>query len=234
MTYLQLCRRLAQECGLSGTVPTGVTNQTGELKRIVDWVASAWDEIQSRHRDWRWMRVGFTLSTTSGDDDYAYSSATDALTAAAIARFRRWLVTDPENPPKCYLSSSGVSAEYWLSYLSYERFRTLYQIGTEQIGQPAHITINPQNQLVLGPTPDDTYVITGEFQRGNQTLSADADEPEMPDDFHMLIVYDAMLKYAGFDAANEIYHRGLNEGRPLRRRLELDQRPRIRIAGPLI
>ena len=46
MTFLELCRRLAREVDASGSGPSAVTGQTGENRRIVDWVASAWQDIQ--------------------------------------------------------------------------------------------------------------------------------------------------------------------------------------------
>lgn len=235
-TFLQLCQATSLECGVAGgdTVPSAVTNQTGELDRIVSWVKNAWVEIQNRNNsNWRWMRVGFTVNTVADDDSYAYTDCTDALTSIAIARFKRWRFTDSHDPAKIYLTSSGVGTQTWLTYLDWDDFKAIYRIGTQNSGFPAHISIDPQNKLVLGPKPNGIYTVTGDFVRSAQVLAADATEPEMPSDFHNLIVYEAMQRYGYFESAPEVLSRGKELAGPLRRQLELDQLPMMRLRGPM-
>ena len=112
-TFLQICKNVSRECNISGgdTVPTAVTAQTGELQRVVKWVEQAYKELQEKYLDWRWMRVGFTVNTVSGTDSYAYGTVTDILTSAAITRFSHWRLFDENDPPKIYLTSSGVGTE---------------------------------------------------------------------------------------------------------------------------
>jgi hypothetical protein len=154
-------------------------------------------------------------------------------TAAAITRLKRWAVENPYNPCKCYLTSSGAGAEYWLSYIPWDAFRTTYQIGTQAEGAPAHISVDPNNNLVLGPIPDAVYTITGEYHRSSQVLAADADEPEMPSEYHMLIVYTAMEDAGFHDMAEEIIARSNIKSRRLLRQLMQTQTPRMRKAGPM-
>lgn len=235
MNFLQLCQRTRQEIDVRGTGPSAVTGQTGLLQNIVDWVASSWDDLQTAKRNWKWMRVGFTVDTVASDDSYAYTDCTDVLTAAAIARFRRWWPVDDDGRAnfKIYKQSDGVGTERWLSYAEWSDFRSIYKIGTQNNGPPAFVTVDPQNNVVLGPAPDAVYVLSGEFQRGNQTLAANSDTPDMPSDFHMVLVYEAMKRYAQFKAAAEVFARAERDGTALRRSLELDQLPRITTAGPL-
>lgn len=235
MTYLQLCQELRREARRTGTGPTAVTGQVGELQDMVSWAANAWTELQNDRQDWRWMRSSFTVNTTSGDDSYAYTDCTDTLTSAAIARFGRWLPTDTDGTPvfKSYLTSSGVGSEAFLGYLPWGAFRSLYKTGTQNNGPPAYFTIDPQNNLVLGPKPDGIYTITGDYQRGAQVLTANGDTPDMPSRFHQLIVYLALSKYAGSVAAPEAMYRAASEGRSMMRQLERDQLPKIGLARPL-
>lgn len=237
MTFLELCQRLRQEVGIPGTGPSTVLSQTGELALLVDWIASSYTEIQQRHGGrWRWLRREFTLSTTASDGSYAYGDATDVTDAAAITRFRRWIFTDRDNPPKIYLTASGVGTERFLVYADYPAFRSVWKLGNNstQTGYPTFVAQDPNNNVLLAPIPDDAYTVRGEYWMKPQTLAADADEPEMPDDFHMLIVYRAMEKYAGFNAAQEVMIRAKNEGQPMMRNLEADQLfVDWRFAGPL-
>ena len=233
MTFLQLCSRLRQEVAYADSGPSAVTSQTGAHARCVDWIIESWNEIQNRHTTWRWMRRAFNFNTTASQEDYAYGAVTDTVASAAISRFKKWEITDRRNPPKCYLTASGVGVEYWLSYIPWDTFRALYKISTEQEGQPAHISIGPDNKLYLGPTPDAIYTITGEYQRSAQVLAANADTPECPSDYHMLIVYRAMEDAGFFENGEEILQRSNLKAKRLMRQLEMDQLPMISMAGPM-
>jgi len=223
MNYLQITQRTCQEAGLSGTVPTAVTNQTGELKRFVNWAEEAYTDIQNMNPFWRWMRVTFTLNTVASDDTYAYGDCTDSLTSSAITRFDHWMFDNCDDPPKAYLQSSGVGGEYWLEVVPWEWFKSVYKMGTQTTGAPAHITVDPQNNIVVGPSPDAVYVITGDYHRSAQVLAADADTPEMPTQFHKLIVYKALEKYGYFESAAEVVARAQKESALLMGQLRMNQ-----------
>ena len=65
MTFLELCQTVRQEVGVSGTGPTTVLNQEGQLKVIVDFVADSDFQIQILWEDWEflWAQYSSTLST---------------------------------------------------------------------------------------------------------------------------------------------------------------------------
>ena len=140
---------------------------------------------------------------------------------------------DLEDRPKCYLSSGGVGGEYWLIYIPWEQFKVLYKKGTQNNGQPIHITVDNAENIVLGPKPDAVYVVSGDFQRGVQVLAADGDIPDMPTNYHDLIVYRAIEKYGANSVAPEIFNRARLEGNRIMRALELSQLPRMRFGAPL-
>ena len=233
--FLQLAQKLRQECVGPGSSaqPSAVTSQVGQLKQFVDWTADAWKDIQLRHDNWRWMRKAFTVNTVSGDDTYAYGDCTDTETAAAITRFSRWWADDEEDAFKCYLQSSGVGTEYRLIFLPWENFKYLYKIGTQNNSQPAHVSVDHNNNIVLGPKPDGIYVVSGDYQRGVQTLAADADTPEMSAQFHDLIWRRAMELYGVRLAAPEVFQAAVREGNRTMRALERNQLPAIWLPPPL-
>lgn len=235
MNYLALCRQAVQDCDVSGsgTTPTTVVSQTGQLKLIVDWVKNAYIEIQNKHTDWRWMRRQFTFNTVNNDGIYEYGDCTDVDASAVITRFDRWWADDYEFPFTIYAQAAGVAAERDLQYLPWSYFKRMYRRGTQVSGPPAHVSVDDANRLVLGPKPDGIYVVSGEFQRSAQILAADADIPEMPTQFHMLIVYRAMMKYAGFESAPEVYDTGNAQATMMIRQLEANQKPMPRMAPPL-
>ena len=226
-TYLQLSSQLRQEVEGAGTGPTAVTSQTGVLARYVTWIADAWTELQQDRDDWFWMRKSFTVNTTSSDGDYAYTDCTDTVSLAAISRWSRWY----KHSFKCYLTASGVGAEYPLRWVEWENFRYRYRYGTQTDSSPRHVSMDPTLKFVLGPEPDAVYTVTGDYQIGPQTLAADADEPEMPSRFHKLIVYEAMIKYGMNSVAPEILNRAAMEAPKLRSPLMRMQLPAL-CAGP--
>lgn len=233
MTYLSICQDTRRECRVAGTGPSTVVSQTGRLGDIVAWVAQAYTEIQ-KLKHWNWLRSTFTVNTVANDDTYAYTDCTDSRLSATISRFAKWWLKNGDEPNvTIYLTSAGVGGENYLTPIDWVDFRERYKRGTQTPGQPIHVTIDPQNNLVLGPKPDAVYTINGEYQMSPQTLSADADVPEMPAQFHSLIMWRAVQKYGSSNNAAEVFQRGGYEGDREMRALERDQLPDVTIDGPL-
>lgn len=238
MNFLQIAQRLREESGLTSSAtlsPTSVLSQAGELKRIVNWAASAYTDLQASNQNWRWMRSTFSFPTVASTDSYAYTAATDLITAATITRFSRWIAFDDDGYENvsCYRTTTGVSDEQVLEFMPWSAFRDRYKRRTQTNGRPAHFTVDPQNKIVLGPNPDAIYTIKGEYQKSAQILAADTDTPEMPTDFHMLIVWNALLDYGGYAAASEVFTRAQVKARPLLSALVLDQTPSMAMPGSL-
>jgi hypothetical protein len=236
-TYLQLCQALRREASIAGAsgTPSAVTDQTGQMRDVVEWVKQAWTVIQNRHTNWRWLRSRFTVNTVADDDTYAYSDCTDSIASAAISRFSHWWALDEAGYSgiKSYLQSAGVAGEMWLSFLPWADFRARYRFGTQTSGTPVHFTVDPQNNLVLGPAPNAVFVVSGEYQKSAQILAANSDTPEMPSQFHDLVWLEAMRRYAGKQAAPEAMSRAIGEGNRLLRQLEVNQLPPMGFARPL-
>ena len=85
----------------------------------------------------------------------------------------------------------------------------------------------------MGLAPDAIYVLTGEYHRSAQILSADADEPEMPSDYHSLIKYQAMKYYGQYESAQEVVDRANDGIRRIMRQLIRNQGQPFRVGGPL-
>lgn len=236
-TYLQLCNDLAREGGVSGSASSisATANQTGEAGRIVNWVKQAHNEIQNRHDVWRWMRSKWTVDTVASDDTYAATDCTDSRLSAAITRFARWIPFDDNGASnvKTYLTSGGVSGERWMVPLPWNYFTALYKRGPQNSGPIVHFTIDPQNNILIGPVPDDIYTTSGEYQMSALEFSADGDTPEFPSRFHDLVWLVALGKYGRYHAAPECVLRSDVEGGRLMRQLEADQLPMISLAEPL-
>jgi hypothetical protein len=223
MNFLEAVQSLHYESKLPGSPPASVVGQTGRAADLVRWTAEAWNDIQ-RERDgkWKWLRAGFTLDTTASDPSYTYGDCTDVATAVAITRFRAWDL-DWREPTLIYLVSEGEATERELCIEDWPIFRSRYVRATHTDAPPSTISSDAANVLYLGPTPDGVYRVTGDYWRSNQALAENEDTPEMPADYHMLIPYRALTKYAYNTVGHEVLARARAEGVPMYEALVLNQ-----------
>jgi hypothetical protein len=235
VNFLQLCQRTRQECGITGTGPTAVTGQTGELKRVVDWVAEAYRRICAKEARWMFLRSEFSVNTVADTQAYVPTDCTDSVISQAIGhatvgKFRSW-VTDSF---WIYLQSAGVGTRRQFWPCNYFDFRYRYQMQATTNTFPAEWTIRMRdNALLLGPKPDAVYVVQGEYYRVAPALTADADEPVFPEDYHMLIVWYAKHLYAGFEESVGVWADSDNHAKSVWYDLRRDWLPRLSTGGPL-
>lgn len=197
MNYLELCQRTAQYSGtIDGTAPTTVTGQVGRLAMLVNQVASAWDDVQLEHIDsWRWLRSGFTGSLSAGTKRYTPASY-------SLTRFSRWI--QERGSLSIYLTATGVSDEKEVDFIDYQLWRRTYDRGTQVQRRPTQVAISPIEELCFGDVPDGTYTVLGEYMKGKQSLTANADIPECPADHHEIIVWKALIRLNWFDEASPV------------------------------
>lgn len=223
MTFLEICQRLRQECGVSGTGPSTVVSQTGQLKKLVDWAAEAWNEIQDMRPNWAFMWKEFSFNTTAGTRDYAAADV-------SITDVDQW----DTDSFLIYKTATGTSDQNELPFLDYRDWRPRYRtrMAERDSDRPILFTLKPDGELRLEPKPDAIYTIDGEYRRTRQTFTANADEPTgLPEKFHMMIVWKAMQYYGFHENAPEVLGQGeahFDQWLPI---LEREQLPRIRIGA---
>lgn len=223
-TFLQLAQRLRQEVSGSGTGPSTTVGQTGELKRLIDWIVEADEEVQQEHDEWKFMVGSFTLNTVATDNSYA---ASDCITP--VTDLRNWRL----ETFKIYLLSAGTGGERKLYWMDYQEWYERYNTGTQSSTQPSRFTVGNDMSIKLGATPDAVYRISGEYQKSVTSLSANADVPIYPSEFHMLPVYSGMMKHGLYVGSPEFYQKGEILYNKMMRRMERSQLPRIRMARPM-
>ena len=196
---------------MPGTGPVSVIGQTGQMGQVVDWVAAAYNDVQTEHATWRFLRTDFDFDTIATVNTY---------TAAAIS------ITDLATWVKeSFQIYSAVTDEQYLWFEPWETFRPVYRFGSNrtQSVRPSIISIKPNNSLILWAIPDDTYTVTGERYKSSAVMTADVDVPNFPDRFHMALVWKGLMYYGAFTGAEEKYAQGQNEYGRLLRDLEIDQ-----------
>lgn len=223
LTFLELCQRVRQEVGANGTGPSTVLAQTGEYRRIVDWVASADEDVQRRFNEWKFMRGDFELETVADDAVYIASE-----TVIPVTNFRDWRWTTF----KIRLTSASVGSEVELPYIDYQDYLDI-NIGSTSSSQPQCFTVGNAMEIILWPKPNAAYTITGEYQKSVTKMTADADTPPYPAEFHMLPVYRAMMRYARFTGASEIYQDAQADYTRMLHEMSRTQLPRMTLGNPL-
>lgn len=194
MTFLELCVRVAEKCSITGTISTTVS-QTGEFLRVVNWVNEAWRDIQLSQSNWDWMADDFSFQTVAGQQSYT-------PTTIGAAEFSKWL----PDTFRIYLTSTGVSDDTFLTESSYQSFRDLYMFGVQAQNKPSEFAIKRNGKnILLGSIPDAIYTVYGEYQRRATLLAGDDDEPDMEEEYHMLVVHGARMKYAAYESAPEVW-----------------------------
>lgn len=188
MTFLELCQTVRQEVGISGTGPTTVLNQEGQLKVIVDFVAAADSEIQTLWADWNFLWGQYSSTTSSGNRAPATQKPTD-LGAWDESSFFLDYTTDDNLA---------------LSLLKYTSYRSVQRNGVAVNNQPTHVVVQPDQNIILDPQPDATYTVTADYWKVPTKMTANADVSAIPIQFHRIIVARAKTMWAEREEAPEI------------------------------
>lgn len=221
MTFLEIAQRIRQECGIPGSGPTTLVGQTGELKRVVDWMAAAYQDIQSKHLTWDFLRKEFTFSCVVGTDVYGE-------TEHGITNLSEWDV----DTFTCGLAASD---ETFIDHYHWEPFRETWKVGSNRTrsGRPICFSVKPDNSVIFDCLPDAAYIIRGEYASTPASVGADADSPNFPAQHHLAIVYRAMMFSGAYGAEPDKFAFGESEYKKIMSRMESALLPRMESGAPL-
>lgn len=221
MTFLEICQRLRQEAGISGSGPVSVLAQTGDMKRVVDWASDSYRDIQSAYKTWRFLRKDFSFDTISGTANYL-------PTSVSITDFSSWV---PYNM-SLYKEASD---EVFLGIPLWDEFRQEFLVGTNRTsaGRPSIVAIKPDNSLQFWQVPNDAFKVVGEYYKIPDVMDADGDTPLFPARFSMIIVWKGLMSYGAWANASEKYAHGKTEYERMKPQLEGDQLEQFSYGAPL-
>lgn len=226
MNFLSIANAVKEKCGVSGAAIASVTAQSGELLRIVNWVNDAYMDILGAHEDWQFMLADFSFPTVSHQQSYT-------PVQAGAANFANWKL----DTFRIYQTSLGFSNENYLGIQGYDDFRNLYQFGAQRANyqRPILFSIDPAKNLLLGPAPSAIgFTVAGRYYTVPSEMTASADIPVMPAEYHRAIVFRAMMFYGAYEAAPEVINLGTTEFDKIFARLETNQLPQIDLGGPML
>lgn len=227
-TYLQLAQKLRAKCRVSGAGPTGVTGQTAEYQRLLDWTNEAYLDILRKHeRAWMFMRKSASCQTVQGQGLY------DPAVDFGLSDFGQWALMGNDTF-RCYPTDTP-AGEQFMGVVSYDDWRDTYNFGAfrSTFTRPLVVAAAPGFKLCAGPIPAAGYTLTGDYFVIPAAMSAATDMPLIPAQYQDAIVYRAMMFYGMSEAANEVYQEGQIEFERMMRRLQLNQLTEIGGADPL-
>lgn len=195
MNLLEMAQRLHSESLQTTAAPTSVTGASARNARLFNRLAYAWTELQNE-RIWRWMRVTTDVAVTIGQQTYSDSDL-------SLSRFGRWRTEDETYCPIMYID--GAPNTRWpLQYDHLDTFRQDWVYIDHGNSQPIAWSIDEQDRFLVGPKPAAAYKLRAEYWMSPTELADDADEPDMPAKFHMLLVWRALVDLAKTDAKPEL------------------------------
>ena len=184
MTFLELCKRVRSESGVSGDIAS-VTGNTGILAKIVGWVKQAEKEVLRQHTDWKFL---WTLSSGNLQQGVAqYTTVTLGVPSFAnIAEFR--------------------VAGQTLRQMAWDYFKQHgFAHNNTAHGQPYAYTVRPDGVLVFNCAPLTALPFEVEFYREPTWMTEDGSLSAIPEKYLDTVVNQALMYYAQHDEAQSLY-----------------------------
>lgn len=228
-TFLELVRDLARDSGtLAGgvNIPSVTVFSNSRADKMISWIRKAWINIQNERDDWPWMRREFVAPLTIGKARY------NALELGIESRFGQWIGDRPDfRTFSLYDPTIGKEDEGTLREQTYDMWRTRYGRGAPDPNRPTMWAVSPQQEVVFGAVPDKAYVVTGEYRLAPQVLTANEDVPELPQQYHGAIVWEAMKLLGIADESPQTASSAISEYVLARQNLNRDYLPEITLSS---
>ena len=193
MNRLELVRRLVAESGTTGLAIGTTRDQQGDALNFVNWVDDAWLEIQGLN-NWPSLWEDAQVTVSAG-----------ASTVVGTLGHKRYVKDSMR------LATGGR-----LTYVPWDEFRVSYPT-VDAGGSITEWSIRPDRSIAINSVVTADTVLLVERYRMPGRFTADNDEPLLFSEHHMMIVWRALMLYAGFDADGVQYKRGAAELAQLKR-----------------
>lgn len=182
MTYLELCVRVREESGVSGTGPASTINQIGVLAKIVGWVRDADLDIQRFKTDWKFLWRRAQSALVLGQQSYS---------AAELA------LSDLKDLSRFWVNDQPMRIVDWDEWV--DRYEPQGTSGPNNSGLPQVVTIAPDGSFMFYPVPDSAYSTRTDYFKMPVALNGDSDVSAIPTAYHDCIVQKALIYYGKFE-----------------------------------
>lgn len=217
MNLLELVQDLAAE---TGTVsPSEISDvkspENDHVADLVRWIIRSNHEIELERDDWRWRIKEGELEITAEEDvtEVGYQITDFHKIIPYRQPWRMGYVTvDREYFPVRYVRWPVWTGDYDV------------RVARTQPSRPIAWTMDPQEHVRTYPVPNHDITLRFNYSSEAQVMKQVNDcEPRMPERFHRVIVYHAMIWYAMHDEAQFQFQSADRRYRRMRMKLNNDQ-----------
>lgn len=175
MTFLELCKRVRMESGISGEI-TSVTGQQGIYAKLVMWVKQADLDIQRMHPDWTFMWRSVVHNLQVGVRDYLPGDLGIQLVRESL--------------------SFQLGKDY-LQIVDWGRWMKEFNLRlVDSPAQPSVVTQRPDGHFVFDRIPDQEYSLTITYITKPTAMTGNDSTSVIPSEYHEAIVHRALYLYA--------------------------------------
>ena len=204
MDFLELAVDLRLECSVSGVGPVSINDNRAEYQRLIKWIREANAEIQGKYANWRFLWRQGEHETEPGRAFYLVGDAlTDSINVYRPDTFK-------------------VDGE---TLTEKDFFDPQMKLDATTYGKPSLVVVQPDNSQCVWPIPDKVYTITYEYYLKPQQMKEAEDIPLIPETWHKIIVYRAMMMYGYYENAPEVENAGAEGVAVMMPQLEANQLP---------
>lgn len=231
-TFLEIVNRVRSDAGVAtsdlSTLQSGLSDESTRFK---NWVSREWERVQTTRPDWQFLRQTAQFTATANQQLYTPAQVGAAATPSFTAsQFANWVRKSFR-----FYSDASYADEMLAAFMDWDTFRNVYVYGNmrSNASRPVVFTIAPDKSLGLGMLPDAAWKVVFEYYTKPVTLSADADVPAMPTEYHDLITARALKRYGIFMSAPEVISDAQEQIDVLWPALLADQLPKPTSGPPL-
>ena len=202
MTYLELVKRAAKYTGTIDQRTIASVDSVGRIGTLADTVSEAWVAIQNMYEAWRFLRVEFPSTSVLAEGAAAFTAG-----SLNLPNWSTWIAGGERGTVPLSIWPAGddnQDRERELTGTDYRYFRRLYQSGSnvDRAGQPQVFSVDTADRLVVWPTPDEDYRISGTYRRAAQVLENDGDVPIIEEAYQNVIFWSAVVLFDQVDEAD--------------------------------
>lgn len=220
MTYLELCQKvfdLADRAPYSITTVQVEPEDDEQIYKIARWVRQAYEDIQGWSRYFAFHHQSGVLfeTTADGTKDYSVTNVRKIWRDSLHARVKA-------NP----------TDDWDLIFLSYQQWRDMFITVQLNDGRPIYFTELPNGSFRIEPGADAVYEILADYTVRKDRFEQDEDVPLFHEDYHDLIVFQALRYYSNEYEVPEEVEADIRIAFPsLKSQFLLEYLPDLEIAG---
>ena len=190
MNFLEICKRVRQDSGISGDIAT-VIGQQGILAKLVTWVQEADLDIQRSKTEWSFMWRRASASLVVGKNEYLPGD----------------LNMQPfTNIETMFVGTKQVNEVPW-AQLEHD----LLSNGGAPSGEPCSYALSPDGFIVFNRSPMAVAVTNIRYHLLPLRMTINTSVSPIPEEFHEAIVQKALQSYARQEQDDQLQRDAISE-----------------------